>query len=185
MSQDFSRRRIWTILGVIVIMIVTGSFFYDRPSPEAYAYRSEITNVTPDMVSTILGAPEQAKAKLVFIFTSWCPYCKKQLPSILELAQDYSPDQVEFVFLSVERDILKLSGYMGEHYADNPHPPYFLLTESHEPFAEAMLALGSQFRGGIPHILLLAKSGKMVAEFGGIVDKATLTDTLNSMLVDS
>lgn len=177
-----SRRRVLSTFLMIGLMIYAGSFFYTRPSPEAYLYSEQVGRVNSENVDAALSIPEEAKGKLLFLFTSWCPFCKREFPIVEAIAQEYEQQGIVFYPLSIENDILKLSEFMVTEHPDFAYTPHFLLKNAHVSFNFALHNTGSSFKGGIPYIALLDKSGKMVAEFSGFVDKATLKTTLDRYL---
>lgn len=112
---------------------------------------------------------------LVFTFASWCPYCKKLLPSIVAIAHERHPG-LRIAAISVDESGEDLKKFLQLHPGLG-FPVYHVANASQKSEYKSVLTdLGGAFDGGIPYTALY-KGGRLLEEVHGAVAKSEL-DTL-------
>ena len=110
---------------------------------------------TPD--GKILKFNEFAKGKYVVIdfWASWCPDCRKDLPEIIRLYNQFHKDGVEFLGVSFDTDKEKWTDYIGK--SGVPYPQVSELKRMNN--SEVAKAYGVRW---IPSIYLIGPDGKVL-----------------------
>lgn len=148
--------------------------------------RQHATNKRPAAVLTEAGraitlidyAPSQLAAEiasndsrplLVFIYTSWCPYCHQMFP--LFNAEAGRSKDMRYLAISTDRDRAALQNYLATQ-----QPVHVSQSIIADPFAQMdlirmMEAQGLRFQGGIP-FLAVFHHGKPIAEIPGALEKS-------------
>lgn len=58
----------------------------------------------------------RGKVLLINVWTTWCGYCKKQMPDLIALSQEFKDRDVEFLGLNAENEKLPLvQNYVSQH----------------------------------------------------------------------
>lgn len=138
--------------------------------------RSNHSYAQAPAVPTLDGAGFEAlltrnnKPTLVFIYASWCPYCRTQKPVIEQMQAQYA-NVLNVVAISIDKDPAGLARYLS-------HDPttlevYRVAGDKFLDFRVALAATGSKFTGAIPYSAYFSPQKKMLAEIPGYVDKAT------------
>lgn len=153
-------------------------FTGERISAEAMEARLEQIKPLDGEALTQLLAPAETPS-LLFVYASWCPYCRKQAPIMEQLARDFE-GKLNIVPISIDEDSQKLavylqrSGFALETFRVD-EPDYLR-------FRKALATSGSQFTGGIPHSVLLGKDGKLIDEVSGHVEYEVFKSALEKAL---
>jgi thiol-disulfide isomerase/thioredoxin len=104
---------------------------------------------------------EQFKNKIVIInfFTTWCPYCRQEIESLNAIRQQYSPNEVLILGITVDstESILKIKNYIQAQGVRYP----VLAPES-----QVFLAFGFD-GGGIPVTLIYNGAGVLKKHWMG------------------
>lgn len=167
-------------------------------SPELTAEEDAAITTTPPIAA--VGGPEVAvpeafkaltweqldakvndpngKPTLIVLFTSWCPYCKKMMPVVSEMAAT-EKDRMNVLAISIDEDPAAIKGYMASMEPLPPFPVYLHSTDNERSLVQAYLYKNQlNFTGGIPYMAFF-NEGKPVQQFGGFVERNVLTETLN------
>lgn len=114
----------------------------------------------------------QGKAMLINFFATWCPPCRKEIPSLIQLQKDFAPKG--FTVLGVSTD--QGAASMVEKFAQKMEINYpVVLSDSQTPRAFGGIL-------GIPTSFLVNKEGNVVKRYDGYVDHQTLVNDLNAIL---
>ncbi|MEG1609829.1 MAG: TlpA disulfide reductase family protein [Bilophila sp.] len=120
----------------------------------------------------VMALATDNKGKVVFVnfFATWCPPCREEIPDLIALRKAYPADKVLFVGISLDDNPAKLQQFVQQ--MDFNYPVY-----------RATGDVGEQFSiTSIPHNLVFAKDGEVVANQPGMVTKADLTPFLDDLL---
>lgn len=118
------------------------------------------------------------KTTLVAVFTSWCPYCKKMIPVISEMAQE-EKDRMNVLAISIDENPEAIKAYVAGHMPPLSFPVYLHRTDKERELLQGFLyAHKLNFTGGIPYLAFFHK-GVPVQQIGGFVEKEILTKTLD------
>ncbi|EDY82404.1 antioxidant, AhpC/TSA family [Verrucomicrobiia bacterium DG1235] len=108
----------------------------------------------------------------VFVYwATWCGGCKKEIPDLVALREEFSPDEVEIIGLSVDEKHKDLKAYaeaVGINYRIARVTPSVV-----EAFGQAE---------AIPTLLIVDQEGRIQFRHTGIVNKDTLSERVRSLL---
>lgn len=100
------------------------------------------------------SAEYKGKPALVVFMGSWCPWCKKTMPAVMEIANEFG-DQVEIVAVFMDGDATPVKNAIKEHK--------FTVKSAYNG-AELAQALQVQ---GLPHSVLFDKKHRAIASWDG------------------
>ena len=183
MQKDRSNTLRFLITGALMLVVfqVINGFFDSDSAKNEYVASAEAAAAIPAMdvqhFSQRIAVPE--RHKMVFLYASWCPHCQRQKPEIAALAQHYG-DKLDMVLVSVDKNIDALASFLAQHPSELT--TYRITPEEYIPFRKRLAALGSDFSGGIPHIILIGPDGQMIDEATGFVPSENLKAGLDKLL---
>jgi|GEM_PF-5881617 len=153
----------------------TRSMFEQHQNEGGTLQVSDMPAWQAELVSEIDAADE--RPLLLFIYASWCPYCKQMFPIIDSIAREMG-DKYRVMGFSIDQSKQALDTYLG---AKSPAPAFETITVKHvdefPQFGHIVRKKGLQFTGAIPYIAVF-DNAKVVRTFGGAVDRARLIDAL-------
>lgn len=138
-------------------------------TPELTAYAETIQLVDAKQLDRIISQ-SSGKGTVLFVYTSWCGYCKKQFPIIEELMNEYG-DKIQFIALSMDRDKLALADFLSQRKLPSGFVRYIF---SGGLLSELLHSHGITYSGGIPFIALIDTQGKARDAFLGLTGKEKL-----------
>ncbi len=112
------------------------------------------------------------KALLVTFFATWCPPCMQEIPTLVELQQEFGPRGFSVIGLSVDQGGSADVARLVERQAIN-YPVLMANAETAENF-------GGVF--GIPVSFLVNKSGNVVKSYTGLVSHKVLARDVLSVI---
>lgn len=121
---------------------------------------------------------QQGKPTLIYIYASWCPYCRTVTPFLKQQLDIGTFRNFNVLFFSIDVNHSRLGHYLAENGLENQVTPYLVRQSGVNDIVTHLQRNGFSFEGGIPFIALLNKDGKIVAEFSGMPDNDRLTDAL-------
>ena len=122
--------------------------------------------------STVKPSNYLGKAILINFFATWCPPCRREIPSLIQLQKDFGPKGFTVIGISTDQG----GTSMVDKFAKKMEINYpVVISDSQTP---------SAFGGilGIPTSFLVNKEGNVVKRYDGYVDHQTLVNDLNSVL---
>ena len=99
------------------------------------------------------------KLLVVNFWATWCPPCRKEIPTFIALQERYAADGVQFVGIALDR-VDAVSQYATEHGMNYP----VLVGEA--AVADYMRALGNTI-GALPFSVLIGRDGAILATHQG------------------
>lgn len=114
----------------------------------------------------------QGKALLVTFFATWCPPCLQEIPSLVELQQEFAAKGFSVIALSVDQGGTAEVAKLVDRQAIN-YPVLMADAETAENFGGVY---------GIPVAFLVNKSGNVVKRYTGLVPHATLANDVRSLV---
>lgn len=135
----------------------------------AIGAKEPLTVLSAEQLEKLL---EQSRGKVVMLnfFASWCPPCREEIPSLVELRKRYSPEQVVFIGISVDEKMDDLKKFV----ADTPfNYPIYL--------ADPRVAYTYNVQS-IPHNTVYNKAGKLVANQPGMIEERDLRQALDGLV---
>lgn len=114
----------------------------------------------------------QGQAMLINFFATWCPPCRKEIPSLIQLQKEFGPKGFTVIGISTDQGGAGLVDKFAKKMEIN-YP--VLLSDSETP---------SAFGGiiGIPTSFLVNREGNIVKRYEGYVDRQTLVNDLTAIL---
>ncbi len=118
------------------------------------------SNPTSDVLSRadLLGQPT-----VLSFWTTWCPYCRRQTPVLVDAYQQYAGDGIRFVGINVKEDHGVVEKYLTKNGVDYP-----IALD-----ADGQVASDYNVRG-FPTTIFLDAEGRIVARHVGALDEANL-----------
>jgi thiol-disulfide isomerase/thioredoxin len=103
---------------------------------------------------------------LIYIYTTWCPSCKKGMPIINEIAREFQNTDLRVLSLAIDRemDSVTLRNHL-KSYGDIYFQPRFLSFK--EGFIELLRKKNIKYSNRIPLTVLIARDGSVVTKFTG------------------
>jgi len=114
----------------------------------------------------------QGKAILINFFATWCPPCRKEIPSLVKLQKEYGPKGFTVIGISTDQGGTSLVDKFAQKMEIN-YP--VLLSDSKTPAAFGGIL-------GIPTSFLVNREGYVVKRYDGYVDHQTMVNDLNAIL---
>lgn len=153
-------------------------------SPEVKKY-AENTLVELDGESLVATIDQGAGSpNLLFMYASWCPYCKKQFVMLKALKARFG-DDLHITYVSVDKDAYDLSRFMMDTYPKQPFTPYHAAPKNRESFDAALQRYGFAPSGSIPHLILFDAKGKSVREFKGLTPIPQLLESIKPLMAET
>lgn len=107
--------RNWLLIGGLVAVIV-GLAFFALPEPVGKVSEGD---VAPDYSLADMAGVRQSmpKGKVVLLnfWATWCPPCRDEMPSMVELYKQLHAEGLEVVAASVDKDMGKLTSFVREY----------------------------------------------------------------------
>jgi thiol-disulfide isomerase/thioredoxin len=126
----------------------------------------------PDYIATVVE--REKKPAMVVFYASWCGYCARLLPGLVDMMKSGELDTVKPIFVSMDSQPRVFSKYLVKTGYYKYFPPLMLQEVLYNNLAGVMKKHGSSFQGAIPYMAFYNKDAKIVAEFTGLVDKQDL-----------
>lgn len=96
----------------------------------------------------------KGKILVLYFWATWCPYCRQDVSSMIEVHQKFNPRGVEFLSVSMDQDESKLRKFVAKH--NLPYPVSFRGVGWGHPLAE-LYGLS-----GIPTYVIVDQEGKVI-----------------------
>lgn len=184
--NDKIRNLVLVIIGMFALFLAFGGMGMVRSagfgvSPEVQSY-AEHTLVPMDSTHfRELAAAAKGKPLLMFVYASWCPWCKKQFPMIKALQLRFG-DDLHVAYVSIDDDAYALSRFLLEKQPTQEFTPYHVAQEQQSDFYGALADYGFTHSGSIPYVILLDKNGERAAEFRGLTEIPVLLPAIKKAM---
>lgn len=122
--------------------------------------------------ATVNSTDYVGKTLLITFFATWCPPCMQEVPTLMELQQQFSKTDFSVVGLSVDQGGLDVVAKLVEKRAIN------------YPVLMADETTARNFGGvaGIPTSFLVNKEGNVVKKYPGYVPHAVLENDIKKIM---
>ncbi len=112
------------------------------------------------------------KTLLVTFFATWCPPCRQEIPTLIQLQNEYADKDFSIIALSVDEGGPKVVKKLMDRQKIN------------YPVLMATRAVANNFGGiaGIPTTFLVNKKGNVVKKYPGYVPHKLLVKDINTVL---
>lgn len=139
----------------------------DQKQLDSYQWKlTDLNGIPYDFKST------KGKVVLVNFWATWCPPCIAEMPSLVDLHNDYK-DKMEFLFVSNE-DKSIIEAFLTKQKFD---------LQIYQPISVVPEVLKTS---SIPRTLLISKKGKIVIDKTGASNwnSDTVRETINTLLLE-
>ncbi|MCI5132012.1 MAG: TlpA family protein disulfide reductase [Candidatus Electrothrix sp. EH2] len=114
----------------------------------------------------------KGKVLLVTFFATWCPPCREEIPSLIQLQKDFSPKGFSVLGLSLDEGDPEIVNRLVEQ--DNINYPILM--------ANSEVVSGFGGVAGIPTSFLVNHKGKMVRSYAGYVPHELLQQDIEQII---
>jgi thiol-disulfide isomerase/thioredoxin len=166
---------VWSLLALALLNSFAPVIAPDEREPEVRAVIKSIIVVPPETLAQRFATSE--KPTLLFVYASWCPYCRQVLPYLLHLQDTGALAQVNPLFLSLDGDKRPLAIYIVHAEYAGRYTPYIISQWQGDAVKQSLQQLGSNYRGAIPYIALFDKE-KLIGEISGMPGETQLQNLL-------
>lgn len=167
--QPFPTAKFFTAAGIVVFLLYGVEMLAGSPvtpkkppveySDEAKAHAQTITRFDPAQLDAALAS---GRPTMLYVFASWCPFCRQQTPAI-EAFLAKSP-KVSVIAISIDEDPVALASYLLTQPTLSFHPQ--LLDPEVVSLRDMLKERGLQYDGSIPYTAFFdtkgAPSGLMI-----------------------
>jgi len=113
------------------------------------------------------------------VFASWCPPCRKEMPTVGELADSYDPDEVAFLGVNIrEASPDNTKAFLRGQDID--------LLSFYDPGSEVLLSLSDKLGAySLPSTIVLDRQGRLaVLVLGEIPGARTMADLIDDVVAE-
>ncbi len=148
---------------IVIFMLFLNIFF----SGDVYAGKAKIYSITPERISEYIDKTAGQK-RIIYIHTSWCPYCRKKMPGIMDIERKKKGSVIS---ISVDEDPQKYVRYAKTL----KNPPFNLIinkgSEAH--LAKILSKYNIRKWNGYPTLIFIDEKGRSVRQGNFTVQQAT------------
>lgn len=136
-------------------------------------------DAAPELTLKDLAGADQSlaslkgKVVLVNFWATWCAPCRKEMPSLVKLQEDYGAKGLQIVAITVDTESYhdKVIAYAKDSKLN--FPVWFGSTANMDPFG---------FGFALPSTAILDKDGRIVDRVEGVLDDAAIRTKLDALL---
>lgn len=103
------------LLMVVILAAIGVAAWYGLPGtqPRAEVGEAAMDFQLPDLAGNLHGLPKDGVVLLNF-WATWCPPCRKEMPSMAALHRKFAAQGLKIIAVSVDRDVSSLAGFVRE-----------------------------------------------------------------------
>jgi thiol-disulfide isomerase/thioredoxin len=170
-------------IGVLFIVSAVGLAMYQSglfATKEAKAFSEKLVELDAKTFPDILA---KDRPTLVFVYASWCPYCKEQFGVLESLSARFGNDVLHIAYISVDENPYELSQTLVDKYEKGvPFTPYHVSPMEKDGFYQGFESYGFKPNGGIPYLLLFDSEQKPKQQFYGLTSPLPLTEEIRKLV---
>ena len=131
-----------------------------------YALSAESTYEVIDAkdMNSVISAGD-SKVRVVFVFTSWCKYCKIGYLKLKEIASQYSTADLKVIPMSLDEKPSQFENFVRDYNKETIIPKVYRVNYSNSRELVKELANAKiEYQGSIPHVTVFNKEGKALID---------------------
>ena len=106
----------WLTVAWIVVLVGIGAWLgLPEAKRDLVDDGKALAFTLPDLQGKMHGLPPQGEVILLNFWATWCPPCRKEMPSMAELHRKYADKGLKVVAISVDKDIKDLDAFVREY----------------------------------------------------------------------
>lgn len=168
--------KVHSLLRLVVALLCLLLFWINRPAAASGAETMPVFGL-PDLglgSGTIRSEDFQGTVVLVNFWATWCPPCRREIPTLVKIQNQYADKGVEVLGISLDKgDRDKVSAFInkiGVNYA---------VALGDTEIAGKFGALGA-----IPFSFLVDRQGRIVNRYPGYTTYESLRDSIEALLAE-
>ena len=114
------------------------------------------------------------KVLILNFWATWCPPCRREMPTFIELQEKYGSQGVQFVGVAVDNP------KMAQRYASDNGIDFPLL-QGEENGLDLSIRLGNQ-RSVLPYTVIFDRSGKIISRRSGEIHREEIIKSITPLL---
>jgi peroxiredoxin len=114
------------------------------------------------------------RVRVVNFWATWCPPCRREIPALVGLQQDYGARGLQVIGIAME-DAASVAAFAREAGIDYP------LLVGEQAVAELATALGNP-HGALPYTVVIDRGGRIAHQQAGEVTRERLVPILEGLL---
>lgn len=188
LSSNRKKKKLQCIIIVfVVIFLIIGIFVFSsvlKLKEKSISSEPETNHTLKDQYGNIHYLSDY-EGKVIFLnfWTTWCTYCKKELPDLEEIYQQYGRNQENVIILGVTNPINAQNEYAYD-IEENELKEFIMQSDITFPILFDLT--GEIYRhyeiSSFPTSFLINQEGEIESHFSGIVSKEQLEDKINILL---
>tara|TARA_R110002072_G_scaffold215705_1_gene372774 strand:- start:366 stop:860 length:495 start_codon:yes stop_codon:yes gene_type:complete len=148
---------------IMLFFVMSGTAFAENDTD-----KQKIFHVPPKNIAKYIDNTGGQK-RVLMIYTSWCPYCRKKMPGLIDL-ENTKPGSV--IAVSVDENYSDFTGFI-KRYKDAPFK-FILNNGSEYALVKELKQYGAKAWKGYPTIMFLDENGKVVAQGNFSIDQMSM-----------
>ena len=175
MSETSNMKYRWLLVLAIICGMAAMIWISLPQAPGAKRQSAELANYSlPDLQGAMHSLPK-GEVVLLNFWATWCPPCRKEIPSMIELHETYAPKGLKIVAISVDQQRDALASFVREFKM-----PFLVLHDAGGPVSKGYGVIR------FPETFLIGRDGKIRHHLIGAVDwmSEPVTRTIESLLAE-
>src|ERR1041385_5262901 len=176
MKPNLTSRPAWKIAATLAVaaaeILSLQSSTSSKPSAAMVGKPAPVWEAKDVHGTTFRSSDVKGKVALVNFWATWCPPCRAEIPSLIELQKQYGPEGLAIVGISLDEE--------GAAVVE----PFMKKVGINYPVVIGTPALDQAFGGveGIPTVFLIGRDGKIAYHHEGLAEKSALEQEIKSLL---
>ncbi len=137
------------LLAIFAVILFLGFGALPSAGADVQSYKS----LSADQISRVIDSVK-GKRTAIFVYASWCPYCRGVMPKIIDIAEQH---EGQVLAISLDKDPDTLMRYLQKTHGVVPFVP--IVWDHSDIFAKPLARFGIKPGNGIPFTALLDEYG--------------------------